>query len=78
MLVLGGARSGKTTYAERLLAVEPAVDYVATSGERRTTPIGCNALRNTAPGAPRHGALWRQQISKASLPRPGHPSSSTA
>lgn len=30
-LVLGGARSGKSTHAESLLASAPAVDYVATS-----------------------------------------------
>jgi adenosylcobinamide kinase/adenosylcobinamide-phosphate guanylyltransferase len=32
-LVLGGARSGKSATAERLLAVEPEVCYVATSSE---------------------------------------------
>lgn len=31
VLVLGGARSGKSAYAESLLSAEPAVDYVATS-----------------------------------------------
>lgn len=33
-LVLGGARSGKSREAERLLAAEPMVCYVATAGER--------------------------------------------
>lgn len=31
VLIIGGARSGKSTLAEHLLADEPAVDYVATS-----------------------------------------------
>jgi len=30
-LVLGGSRSGKSSYAEALLSQEPAVDYVATA-----------------------------------------------
>jgi len=33
-LVLGGARSGKSRYAEALLAEEPTVTYVATGGSR--------------------------------------------
>ena len=31
VMIIGGARSGKSTLAERLLSDEPAVDYVATS-----------------------------------------------
>lgn len=33
-LLVGGARSGKSTEAERLLAAEPRVAYVATGGDR--------------------------------------------
>jgi len=33
-LVLGGARAGKSTYAESLLAAEPRVTYLATGGVR--------------------------------------------
>jgi adenosyl cobinamide kinase/adenosyl cobinamide phosphate guanylyltransferase len=34
VLVLGGSRSGKSRFAESLLAGEPAVDYVATAADR--------------------------------------------
>jgi adenosylcobinamide kinase/adenosylcobinamide-phosphate guanylyltransferase len=37
-LLLGGARSGKSTRAEALLASEPAVRYVATGGTRDEDP----------------------------------------
>jgi adenosylcobinamide kinase/adenosylcobinamide-phosphate guanylyltransferase len=34
VLVLGGSRSGKSGFAESLLAGEPAVEYVATAAQR--------------------------------------------
>jgi adenosylcobinamide kinase/adenosylcobinamide-phosphate guanylyltransferase len=37
-LILGGARSGKSVAAERLLAGEPAVLYVATGGDGSSDP----------------------------------------
>jgi len=37
-LILGGARSGKSIAAERLLALEPEVLYVATGGDGSSDP----------------------------------------
>ena len=56
VLVLGGARSGKSTYAEGLLAAEPAVDYVATSGERPDDP---DWVQRVAEHRARRPATWR-------------------
>ncbi len=38
VLVLGGSASGKSAFAESLLAGEPAVDYVATAAQRADDP----------------------------------------
>ena len=63
VLMLGGARSGKSAHAEALLRDEPAVDYVATAvhgpGRRR---VGRTHRRATASGARRTGPRSRRPI----------------
>jgi adenosylcobinamide kinase / adenosylcobinamide-phosphate guanylyltransferase len=73
VLVLGGARSGKSTYAERLLADEPAVDYVATSGQRPDDP---EWLQRVAEHQARRPQRWRTLETtdlEAVLTTPGPP-----
>jgi len=53
VLVLGGARSGKSAYAEQRLAAEPAVTYVATAPPREgdadwTARVQAHAVRRPA------------------------------
>ena len=50
ILVLGGIRSGKSEFAESLVADAPMVRYVATAGERRP---GGHRVGDPARGAPR-------------------------
>lgn len=55
-LVLGGARSGKSAHAEALLAVEPAVTYLATGGVREGDPEWAERVRQHRSRRPRS---WR-------------------
>ena len=55
-LVLGGARSGKSAHAERLLAAEPAVTYVATAPDRPGDAEWTERVRRHAERRPAH---WR-------------------
>lgn len=45
VLVIGGARSGKSAYAEQLLAAEPVVTYVATAPARDGDPDWAERVR---------------------------------
>lgn len=56
MLVLGGARSGKSAEAERRLAAEPAVTYVATAPPR---PDDDDWAGRVAAHVARRPAHWR-------------------
>lgn len=56
LLVLGGARSGKSAYAESLLADEAAVDYLATAGH---DPSDAEWVARVAQHRARRPAHWR-------------------
>ncbi len=53
-LILGGTRSGKSTFAESLLADEPGVSYVATSEVRPDDPEWVERLRTHRARRPSH------------------------
>ena len=74
MLVLGGARSGKSSYAERLLARERVVDYVACG--RAPGPEDPEWADRVALHRARRPASWRtvETLDLAGvLARPGPP-----
>jgi adenosylcobinamide kinase / adenosylcobinamide-phosphate guanylyltransferase len=56
VLVLGGSRSGKSAYAESLLADAPVVEYVATAAER---PNDAEWTDRVAAHRARRPAGWR-------------------
>ena len=58
-LVIGGARSGKSREAERLLAAEPEVTYVATSYPVGHSPFGDDAE-------------WTDRVRRHQADRPAH------
>jgi adenosylcobinamide kinase/adenosylcobinamide-phosphate guanylyltransferase len=55
-LVLGGSRSGKSAYAEGLLAAEPSVDYVATAAAAGDDPEWADRIERHRQRRPGH---WR-------------------
>ena len=73
ILVLGGARSGKSGYAETLLAAERSVHYVATGGRRSDDP---DWEQRVAAHRARRPATWTT-LETTDLPplldRPGPP-----
>jgi adenosylcobinamide kinase/adenosylcobinamide-phosphate guanylyltransferase len=73
VLVLGGSRSGKSRFAESLLAAERAVDYVATAAERPGDAEWADRLRAHRERRP---AGWRTVETgdvPAALAMPGGP-----
>jgi len=63
-LVIGGARSGKSREAERMLAAEMDVTYVATS-----YPVGHSPVANETSG---HDAEWTERVRRHQGDRPTH------
>lgn len=57
-LVLGGARSGKSLTAERMLADEPRVHYAATGGSRDGDADWADRVRLHRERRPAHWTTW--------------------
>lgn len=72
VLVLGGSASGKSAFAESLLASEPAVEYVATASERRADPEWTARIAAHRARRPAH---WRtvEEADLAAVLRTGGP-----
>lgn len=73
-LVIGGARSGKSREAERLLAAEPEVTYVATSyptghSPARDSPAGHGPTGHDPAG---HDPEWTERVRRHQADRPAH------
>ena len=68
-LVIGGARSGKSREAERLLAAEQEVTYVATS-----YPVGHSPVASEISGHDTSGrdAEWTERVRRHQGDRPAH------
>ena len=70
MLVLGGARSGKSVTAERMLAARERVDYVACGPTADgTDPSWAERVRVHRERRPGHGPRWKPWTWRACWPR---------
>lgn len=73
ILVLGGARSGKSAHAEGLLAGEPTVDYLATAPTYPDDPDWADRVARHQARRPGHWRTVETQDVAGELARPGAP-----